>query len=232
MAPRAAAKAQQQMEEKAFFEYHMYTLQRPSTVADNEVKQLELIEPVRDMKITKKYLYEPLPNLRWYGSVNQERSYSVTSPKKVQVFIEFKNSKENKLGIPLPAGKVRVFKQDPDDKALEFVGEEKIDHTPKDEELSLQVGNAFDVVGEWRQVDFKVNTSGKWMKETIEVKVRNHKKEDITVRVKQPMHRAKNWTITEKSQEYKKLDAFTVAFDVDVKADKETVVTYTVEYTW
>ncbi|HUT61247.1 MAG TPA: DUF4139 domain-containing protein, partial [Phycisphaerae bacterium] len=220
------------MEEKAFFEYHMYTLPRPSTVADNEVKQLEMFSPVSGMKVTKKYLYDPLPGLRWRGGRNTSASYGVTSPKKVRVFIEFKNAKENKLGIPLPAGKVRVFKQDPEDKAMEFVGEEQIDHTPKDEKLELYVGNAFDIVGEFKQTGFRVNTSGHWMEEKIEIKVRNHKKEDITVRVKQPMHRTKEWQITAKSHEYEKLDAFTIAFDVPVKADGETVVTYTVEYRW
>ena len=220
------------MQEKAFFEYHMYTLPRPSTVADNEVKQLEMFSPVSGMKVTKKYLYDPMRHLRWRGGRNTSASYGVTSPKKVRVFIEFQNSKENKLGIPLPAGKVRVFKQDPEDKAMEFVGEEKIDHTPKDEKLELYVGNAFDIVGEFKQTDFRVNTSGHWMKETIEIKVRNHKKENITVRVKQPMHRSKNWTIMAESHKHKKLDAFTIAFDVPVKADGETVVTYTVEYTW
>ncbi|HUT61246.1 MAG TPA: DUF4139 domain-containing protein [Phycisphaerae bacterium] len=220
------------MEEKAFFEYHMYTLQRPSTVADNEVKQLEMFAPVSGMKVIKKYLYDPLPGLRWYGGTNTSASYGVTSPKKVRVFIEFQNSKENKLGIPLPAGKVRVFKQDPEDKAMEFVGEEQIDHTPKDEKLELYVGNAFDIVGEFKQTGFRVNTSGHWMEEKIEIKVRNHKKEDITVRVKQPMHRTKEWEITAKSHEHKKLDAFNVAFDVPVKADGEIVVTYTVEYRW
>jgi hypothetical protein len=243
-APRPAAAA---MEEKAFFEYHMYTLPRPSTVADNEVKQLEMFDPVSQMKISKKYLYEPMSEYHFYpGNVNQEKTYGVTSPKKVAVFVEFKNAKENhpNLGIPLPAGKVRVFKQDQADKALEFVGEERIDHTPKDEELSLQVGNAFDLVGEWKQTDFYINTGGKIMRETIEVKLRNHKAEDVTIRVKVPMHRSKNWKMLDskvagKDFEFKKLDASTVAFDVPVPAKKdgkegseEAVLTFQVEYTW
>ena len=123
----------------------------------------------------------------------------MTSEKKVNVFIEFKNSKENKLGIPLPAGKVRVYKQDPADKALEFIGEEQIDHTPKDEDLSLQIGNAFDIVGERKQTDFQIETGRHWMQETIEIKLRNHKTEDVTVRVKEPMYRWTNWKITEKN---------------------------------
>jgi hypothetical protein len=222
----------EQLEEAAFFEYHMYTLPRPSTVADNEVKQLEMFAPVQGLKIEKKYLYEPGKQFRYYGGQMMERSYGVTSDKKVQVFVEFKNSEENKLGIPLPAGKIRVYKQDPADKAMEFIGEEKIDHTPKDEKLSLEIGNAFDVVGERKQTDFKIESGRKWISETFEIKVRNHKKEDITVRVKEPLFRAANWKIVEKSHDYTKLDSQTIAFDVPVPADKETVVTYTVEYTW
>jgi hypothetical protein len=235
------------MEEKAFFEYHMYTLPRPSTVADNEVKQLEMFDPVRGMKIAKKYLYEPMSQYRYYPDrVYQERSYGVTSPKKVAVFVEFKNTQSNNpnLGIPLPAGKVRVFKQDQADKALEFVGEEKIDHTPKDELLSLQVGNAFDLVGEWTQKDFFINAAGHIIRETIEVKLRNHKTEDVTIRVKAPMHRAKNWkmldcTVGGKDFKYEKPEAFTVTFDVPVPAKKdgkegseEAVLVFQVEYTW
>ncbi len=221
------------MQEKAFFEYHMYTLPRPSTVADNEVKQLEMFTPASGLKVDKRFLYNPLGEFRWdYGARYDDRSFGVTSPKKVNVFIEFRNKEENHLGIPLPAGKVRVYKQDPDDKALEFIGEEQIDHTPKDELLSLQIGNAFDIVGERKQTDFRINTNGNWMKESIEIVLRNHKKQPVTVRVKEPMYRWTNWDITAKSHEYTKLDARTVAWDVQVPPDGETKVTYTVEYTW
>ena len=221
------------MVEQAFFEYHMYTLDRPSTVADKEVKQLEMFAPVRGMKVQKLYLYSPLQQFRWYGSPMVDRSYGVTSDKKVQVFVEFQNTKENGLGIPLPAGKVRCYKQDPADKALEFVGEEKIDHTPKDEKLTLQVGNAFDIVGERKQTDFKIETGRKWMEETVEVTIRNHKKEDVTVRVKEPMTRGQQWKITETNmKDYKKLDAFNTAWDIPVKADGTVTLTYTVEYKW
>ena len=221
------------MQEKAFFEYHMYTLPRPSTVADNEIKQLEMFTPARGVKVDKKYLYNPLGSFRWgYGGRYTDRSYGVTSPKKVNVFIEFKNTKQNQLGMPLPAGKIRVYKQDPDDKALEFIGEERIDHTPKDEELSLQIGNAFDIVGERKQTEFRVESGRKWMSESIEIKIRNHKKEDVTVRIKEPLYRWVNWKIVEKSHEFKKLDSRNIAFDVKVPKDGETKVTYTVEYTW
>jgi hypothetical protein len=150
----------------------------------------------------------------------------------VHVFIEFRNSEENKLGIPLPAGKVRVYKQDPDDEALEFIGEEQIDHTPKDEDLSLQIGNAFDIVGERRQTDFRIDNRANWMEESIEIKIRNHKDEDVEVRIKEPMYRWTNWRIQARSHDYEKLDSRTIAFDVPVEADGETAVTYTVKYTW
>ncbi|MCY2928110.1 MAG: DUF4139 domain-containing protein [Planctomycetota bacterium] len=221
------------MEEKAFFEYHMYTLPRPSTVADNETKQLEMFTPATGVKVEKRFLYNPLGNFRWnYGGQYTDRSYGVTSEKKVNVFVEFTNSEANKLGIPLPAGKVRVYKQDPADRAMEFIGEEQIDHTPKDEQLSLQIGNAFDIVGERKQTEFKVESGRNWMSETIEIKVRNHKKEAVTVRCKEPLYRWVNWNVTAKSEEFTKLDARTIVFDVKIEPDKEKTVTYTVEYTW
>ncbi len=227
------AKGEPVMQEKAFFEYHMYTLPRPSTVADNEVKQLEMFAPVAGMKVVKRFLYNPNRGWRWGGGLVTDKSYGVTSDKKVNVFIEFKNSQENKLGMPLPAGKVRVYKQDTADKALEFIGEEQIDHTPKDEELSLQIGNAFDIVGERRQTDFRVESGRNWMSESFEIRIRNHKKEDVVVRIKEPLYRWNTGKIVEtNNRDYQKLDAFTVAWDVPVKADGEYVLTYTAEYTW
>jgi len=226
--------APESIEEKAFFEYHMYTLPRPSTVADNETKQLEMFTPVAGLKVAKRFLYNPLGNFRWDGGGRYtDITYGAANPsKKVAVFIEFRNSEANKLGIPLPAGKVRVYKQDPDDKALEFIGEEQIDHTPKDEDLSLQIGNAFDIVGERKQVNFRVETGRNWMQEKVEITVRNHKKEEVVVRVKEPLYRWLTWEITAESREHTKLDSRNVAWDIPIKADGEEKVTYTVEYTW
>jgi hypothetical protein len=227
------------MEEKAFFEYHMYTLGRPSTVADNEVKQLEMFPPARGVKVEKKYLYTPLPGWRWYGGRNIEPTYGTENVnKKVQVFVEFVNSEANKLGIPLPAGKVRCFKQDPADKALEFVGEEQIDHTPRDEKISLLIGNAFDIVGERKQTNFELNTGRKTATESFEIVIRNHKKEEVTVRIKEPMYRWNQWKITDSNiKDHQKLDAFNEVWDVKVPAQQgdksgEVKLTYTVEYTW
>ena len=223
------------MTEKAFFEYHLYTLGRPSTVANNEIKQLELFEPARDFAVEKKFLYYPLGQYRWhwyYGNRYTDQSYGTQNPsKKVGVYIDFKNTRDNKLGLPLPAGKIRVYKKDPADGAMEFIGEEQIDHTPRNEQLSLQIGNAFDLVGERKQTDFK--TRSNWIEETVEIRLRNQKETgDVVIRVKEPMYRWSNWRITAQSHPHEKLDAFHAVWDVKVPAGKETVVTYTVEYTW
>ena len=225
---------QMPMEEKPFFEYHMYTLPRPSTVADNETKQLEMFPPARGVSVVKRYLYFPLSQMGIVpGGRYTDQAYGAENVSdKVSIYIEFKNSQANKLGIPLPAGKVRVYKQDEADEALEFVGEEQIGHKPKDEELSLQVGNAFDIVGQRRQMDFSLETGRKTMEESIEIKLRNHKDQDVVVRVKEPMYRWLTWQITKESTKHIKLDARTAAWDLPVKADGETVLTYTVEYTW
>lgn len=220
------------MQEKAFFEYHLYTLPRRSTVADREVKQLEMFPPVAGLTVAKRFLYNPLGHFRHGGGRHLNREYGISSEKKVRVFIEFENAEKNGLGIPLPAGKIRVFKQDPEDGALEFVGEERIDHTPKDEELSLQIGNAFDIVGQRRQTDFRLEKHRNWMRESIEIKIRNHKEKAVDVRIKEPISRWSNWQITERSHDFAKLDAGTVAFDVSVPAEGTTATTYTVEYAW
>ena len=219
--------------EKAFFEYHMYTLGRRSTVADNEVKQLEMFPPARGVTVEKKFVYNPLSGYRWQsGRRYDDRGYGVTSHKKVTVLIEFVNTAKNRLGIPLPAGKVRVYKKDADDGALEFIGEERIDHTPTDERLSLRIGNAFDVVGERKQTHFQIETGRKWMREDIEIKIRNHKKQPVVVRCKEPLYRWVNAKITKESRKHTTLDSHTVAYDVKVEPKKEVTVTYSVEYTW
>ena len=132
----------------------------------------------------------------------------------------------------LPAGRIRVSKLDSADQTLEFIGEDVIDHTPRNENVLIKMGSAFDVVGERRQVNFSVDTSRKTMTEEIEVKLRNQKKEAVTVMVKENLYRWTNWQITSKSQDYRKDDARTVTFPVKVAAGAEAVVRYNVTYTW
>jgi len=148
--------------------------------------------------------------------------------KKINVKLEFENSEKNGLGLPIPAGKVRVYKSDEDQSQI-FVGEDQIDHTPKDEKIRLYVGDAFDVVGERKQTSNK-QLGDRAREETWEIKLRNHKKEDIEVLVTE--HLWGDWEIRESSHAYNKKDARTIEFVIPVKKDAETVVKYTVLYRW
>ena len=144
---------------------------------------------------------------------------------------EFKNSEANHLGIALPKGRLRFYRRDTDGH-LEFIGENSIDHTPKDETLRLYTGNAFDIVGERKRTNYHVETSQRWMDESFEIHVRNHKKESANIRVVEHLYRCNNWKLAEQSTASRKTDAQTIEFPITVKPDGETVVTYTVHYSW
>jgi len=144
---------------------------------------------------------------------------------------EFKNADANHLGIPLPKGKLRFYRRDTDGH-LEFVGENTIDHTPKDEIIRVYTGNAFDVVGERKRTNFRVDSNHNWMEESFEIKVRNHKKEAVNVRVVEHLYRWTNWKLIEQSQPSTKTDAQTTEFPITVAPDGEEVVSYTVHYSW
>jgi hypothetical protein len=219
--------------EKPFFEYHLYTLGRPTTLLDNSVKQIELFPQATGAPVRKTYLYYGGVGRQPYGGQPYfDRNYGLTSNRKVDVYVEFRNSKEQGLGLPLPAGRVRVNKRDEADGSLEFVGEDTIDHTPKDERVRLKLGSAFDIVAERKQTDFKVDTGARWLRETFEIRIRNHKDEAVAVIVKENLYRWANWTVEQKSHDFTKEDARTVHFPVGVPKDGETVVTYTVLYSW
>ncbi len=196
-------------EEKEFFEYHLYTLPRRATVADNEIKQIALFDPA-STTVDKEYYYQPDQN-----------------NKKVKVTIEFKNAKENGLGIPLPAGRTRVFKADSDGSMI-LLGEDKIDHTPKDEEVKLTIGYAFDISAEENVIDYQ-KISSNVDEQTYQIELRNHKKEDISINVEKKLYG--DWKITNSSHEYEKKDASTVKFEIPVKADAKATLTYTVRTT-
>jgi hypothetical protein len=136
------------------------------------------------------------------------------------------------MGMPLPSGRIRVSKMDSADKTLEFIGEDVIDHTPKNEKVLIKLGSAFDVVGERRQVDFKVDTSRRTMSEDIEIKLRNQKKEAVTVIAKENLYRWINWQITSKTHDFEKQDARTIQFPLRIAAGGEVTLRYTVQYTW
>ena len=144
---------------------------------------------------------------------------------------EFVNSKDNNLGMALPKGRVRFYRQD-DDGQLEFTGENVIDHTPKDEKVRIYTGNAFDVVGERIRSDYKIDTRRDWLDETFTIKLRNHKTEPVEVRIVEHLYRWINWEIVDNSDPYRKTDARTIEFRVVVDPDSEKVVTYRAHYTW
>ena len=219
--------------EKAFDEFHLYTLARPATLRDKETKQVEFTRAT-GVKAARLFIYDPImKDHGWQpgNNVGGDEGYGVTSSKKVQVYREFKNSEANKLGIPLPKGRVRFYSQD-EDRQLEFVGENNIDHTPKNELVRLFIGDSFDLVGERKRTDFKANEGNHMSDETFEIKVRNRKKEAVEIRVVEHLYRWSNWTIAEKSQDFVKTDAQTIEFRVALKPDEEKVVTYKVHYTW
>lgn len=240
-APMAEARAMaslakdQGFAEKSFFEYHMYTLGRPATLTNNSTKQIELFPAARNVGCEKTLVYQGQAGMYpgSYGSPMTDRNFGNQSNKKVDVYLRFKNREDNQLGIPLPAGKIRVAKLDTADQSLEFIGEDLIDHTPKNETVQVKLGSAFDVVGERRQVDFRYDSNAKFMEEEIEVKVRNQKNEPVTVIVKENMYRWVTWTLLKTPKGgYEKEDSRTVNFPVRVGSGGEAVVRYVVRYTW
>jgi hypothetical protein len=220
--------------EKSFDEFHLYTLQRPTTLHDQETKQVEFVRST-GVHAQRLYVYDGA-NMAQYGyysedQIRRDPSYGTVSNPKVWVMEEFKNSEANHLGIALPKGKLRFYRRDTDGH-LEFIGENTIDHTPKDETIRLYTGNAFDVVGERKRTNYRVDVNQHWMDESFEIHVRNHKKEAVNVRVVEHLYRWTNWKLTEQSQQWRKADAQTIEFPVTVAPDGEQVITYTVHYSW
>jgi hypothetical protein len=215
--------------EKAFDEFHLYSIARPTTLHDHETKQVEFVHAEK-MYAPTIYVYDGAAGYQFYG-LNYDQGYGTSNNKKVIVQREFKNAETNQLGIALPAGKLRFYRRD-DSGQLQFVGENTIDHTPRNETVRVTTGNSFDLVGERKQTNFHVDTGDKWIDETFEIKLRNRKKEPVEIRVVEHLYRWSNWEITAKSDAFVKKDAQTIEFRVPVKPDEEKTVTYTGHYSW
>ncbi len=196
-------------QEQSFFEYHIYKLQRTANLKDNEKKQIEFTA-AQNVPVEKKYTYESSKN------------------NKVEISLKFKNNKNSNLGIPLPKGKVRVFKSDGD--SIEFVGEDIIDHTPENKDMKLTIGNAFDVTAEKKMTNSTRNNSAKQSEETYEIILKNAKAESVKVEVIEKFY--SNWKIVSNSQKFEKKDANTAVFEVEIPAKSEKKVTYKVKYSW
>jgi hypothetical protein len=206
-----------QFKEDSFFEYHIYTLARPATVKDKQTKQISLVT-ADDIPVKKELLY--------YGAQHYytSRYGEAMSNQKVGVFVEMQNRKTSNLGMPLPKGTVRVYKADKEG-SLQFVGEDSIDHTPKDEKVRIKLGDAFDVVGSRKQTDWKKIAYDTY-EASFEISLRNHKKENVVVKVVEPI--PGDWKMLKASHAYKKTAAFTAEFNIAVPKDKEVKLTYRV----
>jgi hypothetical protein len=237
--------------EKSFDEYHLYTLVRATTLRDKETKQVEFAR-ANGVKANVIYVYDGASTeCRFSGGLNTDQNYGVVGNKKVWVLREFTNSETNQLGLPLPKGRLRFYRRN-DDGQLEFTGEDTIDHTPRNEIVRVTTGSSFDLVGERKQVDFKINmfgpyavdpttglpiaaavtTNSPWVDESFEIKLRNHKGETAEIRVVEHLYRWSNWEITKASVKFEKTDAQTMETRVQLKPDEEKTVTYTAHYTW
>jgi hypothetical protein len=215
----AAAEAPSpQFKEESFFEYHLYTLDRRTTIKDNQTKQMTLLD-ANQVPLKKLFIFSGHPQYYYY----QDQS---SNKQKIGVFLELENSKKNNLGIPLPKGTIRVYKEDKDG-SLQFVGEDRIDHTPKDEKFKIKIGEAFDVVGERVQTDYK-RLGRNLFEVAFEVSLRNHKKEDIKVLVEEPI--PGDWEMLSNTHPFEKLQAHLVRFDVPVAKDKEVKVKYRIRF--
>ena len=228
----AMADAAPGFEEKSFFEYHLYTLPRRTDVLQNSTQQLALFPPVAAFKVTKELVLDLAGGVGAPGAPILDRDFVIARKGNPSVLVSFENRRENQLGMPLPAGKVRVYKEDPADGTLEFVGEDLIGHTPRNETVKVKLGEAFDVVGERTRTDFSVDNAARRMTETIKVEVRNQKSVAQKVRVLERPYRWTNWQLTQQSDDFTKLDSATIAFDVEIPAEGTKIITYTATYAW
>ncbi len=205
-------------QERSFFDYHLYEMPRPVSLRAHETKQVEFLDV---QAVPAEVTYDLHFTDSWYGT---------TVTRHPQVTVEIVNGEEQRLGVPLPAGTVRVYKQDIDG-ASELVGESRLEHTPRDETIELTVGEAFDLVGEWKQTRHRV--IGDWSDEfSYEVVVRNHKSDEARVTLKQTAYFWGEWKVVEASAEHERPDNHTIQFEVVVPPDGETTVSYAIRTRW
>ena len=205
--------------EQSFFEYHLYSLQRPTTIKNQQTKQVSLLSAER-IPVTKRFIFRGSPQY-FYSR------YAAPFPKqKIAVYVEIANKKDHNLGMPLPKGTLRVYQADGEG-SQQFIGEDRIDHTPKDELVRIKMGDAFDVVAERKQTDWR-KIADNLYEAAFEISLRNHKDEAVIVSVLEPMMR--DWEILNSSHPHMKPEAFTAQFEIPVAKDSETKLTYRARY--
>jgi len=224
-----------QVTEHPFEDYHLYTLPLATTLRDRETKQVEFLR-ASGVSSKRLYVYDGLVvnrDMNRFQDVRQQPQYGTESNPHVWIMREFVNSEANRLGMPLPKGRLRFYRRDRDGQ-LEFTGENEIDHTAKDETIRVYTGNAFDITGSRKQTHYQVQMQypNGWADESFEIKLRNHKKEPTTVRVVEHLYRWYNWVVTQESDPHRQTDSRTMEYEVTLQPDQEKTVTYAVHYTW
>ncbi len=222
MAMEVRAKKATQFAQENFSEYHLYSLGRKTSVEDKETKQISLLQG-SDVPVRKIFVVN---GQNWYYH-NQQNPGSPLKDN-VMVFYKFKNEQKAGLGMPMPAGNVRVYQKDSKGNVL-FVGEDRIDHTPKDELVTIHIGNAFDVVSERKQTDYKRVDTHTWEME-FEITLRNHKDTPVTVEVNEPI--GGDWEMVNSSYKYTKTAAWAAQFQVPVSANGTSVLKYRIRAKW
>ena len=219
-------------QEKEFADFHLYTLPRSTDVLQNSTQQIALFPPVSGFQVKRELVFDFTGGMGAPGQPILDRDFVIASKAKPSILVSFENKKDNSLGMPLPKGKIRVYKEDPSDGTLEFIGEDLIDHTPRNETVKIRLGEAFDVVGERIRSDFTIDNAARRMTETFKIELRNQKSAAQKVRVIERPYRWTNWEITAKNTEFAKLDSGTIAFEVDVPSEGARTIEYTVRYSW
>jgi hypothetical protein len=226
----AIPEATQQVQQREFFEYQLYEIQRPVTIADNETKQVEFVSGA-NVPAKTFFVYDGSPDFYGYYSPVIDQYYGQMGITDVQNWLEFSTGEDTGLGADLPAGRIRVYQEDVDGAAL-LIGENTIDHTPEGEDIQIYLGNAFDLVGEHVQTNF-VLIANNVLEETYEIRLRNRKDDQtVEIRVPENLFRWSNWEILNSSDPYEQLDSSTIEFRVQVEPGQEKIITYTVRYTW
>jgi hypothetical protein len=236
--PRYAARtevmamaADNQFSEESLFEYHLYQLPRAVDLPNNSTKQIPFLPNTYDISCQHilEYNGSQMRHINYHRPIN-DRNYLRQGNTKVDAYLTFTNSRDNQLGMPMPAGRVRVNMLDSSGDNPQFIGEDHIDHTADNATISLQLGQSFDVTGSRVQTDFQSQKHS--LTERFRITLDNQKQQAQKVRVTEPMYRWSNWTVTEASESHEKVDASTIQFVVDVPAKSSKTITYEVRYSW
>lgn len=227
--------APQGFQQKRFFEYHMYTLPRRTTIPDNSMIQIALFPTRQAVTVKRELEFSGQTNTYWWNYANSpdlNNSPSIHFSGSADVYIRLQNSKANGMGMPLPRGKVRLYQQDAADGTLEFVGEDLLKDTPKDGRLKIHAGQAFDITGTRTQTNFHSDNAMRILDETFKIVLHNHQSKPVTVQVPQYLYRWSNWKITHTTEKFKKINSREIRFHLAVPANGKTTLTYTVRYSW